>query len=117
MSTGLPLPAKTVRRLELWDSYRSYQYLEAGEDFRAFELAPALGRVPGSALEWREEVEARARDFEERHPVVSAHDHLSLRPANPGTSPTTAARAGSRFPTRASPTRGWTCSSTAARPR
>ncbi|NUH37250.1 membrane dipeptidase [Streptomyces samsunensis] len=84
MSTELPLPAKTVRRLKLWDSYHSYQYLETGRDFRAFGLAPALGRVPGAALEWSEAVEVRARDFEERHQVISAHDHLSLRPADPG---------------------------------
>ena len=84
MSTGRPLPAKTRARLELWDGYRSYHYLEPGADFQDFELVPAVGRVPGSAPVWSEDVEARARDFEERHLVISAHDHLSLRPADPG---------------------------------
>ncbi|MGP4011394.1 dipeptidase [Streptomyces sp. 4N124] len=82
--SSLPsLPDKTRKRLALWDAYRSYQYLEAGQDYDAFDVVPAVGRVPGSAIEWSDAVEERARDFEERHLVVSAHDHLSLRPADP----------------------------------
>ncbi|MDT0545038.1 dipeptidase [Streptomyces lonegramiae] len=78
-----PLPRKTRARLDLWRSYRSYQYLEAGRDFRAFDLVPALGRVADSGPVWSESVETRARAFEEEHLVISAHDHLSLRPADP----------------------------------
>lgn len=78
------LPAKTRERLALWNSYRSYQYLRAGEDYRAFDLVSAVERVPAAGIEWSEKVEARACEFEEQHLVVSAHDHLSLRPADPG---------------------------------
>ncbi|PVE12396.1 dipeptidase [Streptomyces scopuliridis] len=77
------LPDKTRRRLALWDEYRSYQYLRAGQDFEEFDFVPAVGRVPGGALRWSDAVEERARDFEAGHLVVSAHDHLSLRPADP----------------------------------
>ncbi|MFJ4519112.1 dipeptidase [Streptomyces sp. NPDC088816] len=76
------LPEKTRRRLELWQGYRSYQYLTAGTDYPDRAYVPALGRVPGAAMRWDDHVEARARAFEEQHWVVSAHDHLSLRPAN-----------------------------------
>ena len=34
-------------------------------------------------MTWDEAVEARARAFEETHVIASAHDHLSLRPAEP----------------------------------
>ncbi|WP_433186321.1 dipeptidase [Actinoallomurus sp. CA-150999] len=87
MSTDRPLPRKTRERLALWDSYRSYRYLTAGRDYRDFGLVPAVGRVPDASIEWSDDVEARARDFEERHIVVSAHDHLSLRPADPADFP------------------------------
>jgi len=77
-------PAKTQARLALWNGYRSYAYLRAGEDYRAFDLVPAWGRLPEAGIEWSEAVETRAREFEENHLVISAHDHLSLRPADPG---------------------------------
>jgi membrane dipeptidase len=77
-------PAKTRARLARWDGYRSYAYLRAGADYRAFDLVPATGRVPAASIAWSETVETRAREFEENAFVVSAHDHLSLRPADPG---------------------------------
>ena len=43
-----------------YDGYRSFQYLEAGKDYRAFELR------------------RRARLAE--HPIVSMHDHTAIAP-------------------------------------
>ncbi|MCW7947027.1 diguanylate cyclase [Streptomyces hygroscopicus] len=77
------MPQKTRHRLALWQEYHSYQYLRAGADHRTFEYVPAVGRVPGGQIHWEADVERRAREFEDTHLIVSAHDHLSLRPADP----------------------------------
>jgi membrane dipeptidase len=60
--------------------YRSYQYLEPGRDYRAFELAPEIGRVPAwnGRLD-REQAERAARIVAESV-VVSLHDHPSVYP-------------------------------------
>jgi len=77
------LPTKTGRRLARWREYHAYQYLRAGEDYHAFDFVRQIGREPAAAVEWPAAVEQRAREFEEQHLVVSAHDHLSLRPTDP----------------------------------
>lgn len=60
--------------------YRSFQYLEPGRDYRAFELAPEIGRVPAwnGRLD-REQAERAARIVAESV-VVSLHDHPSVYP-------------------------------------
>jgi len=60
--------------------YRSYQYLEPGRDYRAFELAPEVGRVPAwnGRLD-REQAERAARIVAESV-VISLHDHPSVYP-------------------------------------
>ncbi|HWC82822.1 MAG TPA: membrane dipeptidase [Pseudonocardiaceae bacterium] len=77
------MTGKRDRRLERWGGYRSYSYLRAGSDYTDFAFVPQHDRVPGSVITWSEDVEARAARFEEEHLIVSAHDHLSLRPADP----------------------------------
>lgn len=77
------MTAKLDRRLARWAGYRSYSYLTAGTDHVDFDFVAQPTRVPGSAITWDDDVAARAVRFEEEHFVVSAHDHLSLRPADP----------------------------------
>ncbi|HEX3789009.1 MAG TPA: membrane dipeptidase [Pseudonocardiaceae bacterium] len=75
--------SKLARRLDRWNGYRSYSYLPAGPDHADFDFVPQPTRVPGSVIAWSENVAARAARFEEEHFIVSAHDHLSLRPDDP----------------------------------
>jgi membrane dipeptidase len=77
------LSPRSRRRLERWQGYRSYQYLEAGTDYRAFDLAPDTGREPGAEVSWDAATEAAAARFEQDNFICSVHDHLSLRPADP----------------------------------
>ncbi|NIU47799.1 MAG: diguanylate cyclase, partial [Thermoplasmata archaeon] len=42
-----------------WDGYTSFSYLEPGTDYRAFELADQLERVPAYRLPLSDEEEAR----------------------------------------------------------
>jgi membrane dipeptidase len=64
-------------------AYTSYQYLEAGRDYQVFELAPELGRVPSMRVATTEEQEQRVQQLLADSIVVSAHDHPSVRPADP----------------------------------
>jgi membrane dipeptidase len=74
--------SKLARRLELWDGYVSHSYLSQGRG-DDIKFAEQLGRAPEASITWDEAVEAKARAFEEAHVIASAHDHLSLRPADP----------------------------------
>ncbi|HZC30207.1 MAG TPA: membrane dipeptidase, partial [Gaiellaceae bacterium] len=63
-----------------YDGYRSYQYLSAGEDYRAFALAKEIGRVPAHPVDLVPEEEARAERLLAAHPIVSLHDHTAVSP-------------------------------------
>ena len=65
-----------------YDGYRSFQYLEAGVDYRAFELAKEVGRVPSRRVDVSAEEEARVQRLLETSIVVSLHDHATVAPAN-----------------------------------
>ena len=43
-----------------WDGYTSFSYLRADEDYRSFELAEQLERVPPTVVPLDAEQEARA---------------------------------------------------------
>ncbi len=60
--------------------YHSYDYLEAGADYRVFELAPELERVPSAGVELDPEQERRVRRLLAEGPVVSFHDHPVVMP-------------------------------------
>jgi membrane dipeptidase len=64
-------------------SYRSYQYLEAGADYRAFALAKEIGRVPEELVPLSEAEEERVAAIFDRDPIVSIHDHTAVFPEDP----------------------------------
>lgn len=76
-------------------AYTSYQYLEAGRDYRPFELAAELDRVPSTRVATTPEQEQRVQRLLAESLVISAHDHPSVRPADPAQAWHTAARAAS----------------------
>jgi membrane dipeptidase len=57
------------------DGYIAYSYLRAGEDFRAFELAPEFGRVPPYQAGLTDEQAKRARALLGDSMIISLHDH------------------------------------------
>jgi membrane dipeptidase len=65
-----------------YDGYRSFGYLEAGTDYRAFELAPQIGRVEPFVLPLDDQQEARARSVLAGSVAVSLHDHCGIMPAD-----------------------------------
>ncbi len=60
--------------------YRSYSYLEAGRDYRVFELAAELDRVPPYSVPATPEQRERARRLLEASIVISLHDHPTVFP-------------------------------------
>ncbi|MEZ4414776.1 MAG: membrane dipeptidase [Gemmatimonadota bacterium] len=61
---------------------RSFEYLEPGADYRAFELAPELGRVPPFVVPLSAEQEAQAQRLAASTPMISLHEHLGTFPAD-----------------------------------
>ena len=55
--------------------YAAYSYLRAGEDFRAFELAPEFGRVPAYQAGLTAPQQERASTLLAESLVISLHDH------------------------------------------
>src|SRR3954454_8618992 len=66
-----------------YTGYRSFQYLEAGVDYREFKLAREEERVPSKSVEVSEEQEARAQKLLEQNLVISLHDHAFVVPEDP----------------------------------
>lgn len=65
-----------------YDGYRSFQYLEADVDYRAFDLAKEVGRVPSRRVDVSDDEERRAWRLLDANTVVSLHDHATVAPAN-----------------------------------
>ncbi len=64
-----------------YDGYASFSYLEAGSDYKAFDLADELGRVEPYVVPLDEDGEARVRALAERCVFISLHEHLGVFPA------------------------------------
>ena len=60
--------------------YRSYQYLDAESDYKAFRLAKQVGRVPSARVALSPSQEQRAQDLLARHVAISMHDHPVVVP-------------------------------------
>ncbi len=63
-----------------YNGYKAYQYLEAGTDYKAFELDKEVDRVPSQAVEVSEAEEARVKKLFEENIVISLHDHCFVAP-------------------------------------
>jgi membrane dipeptidase len=65
-----------------YDGYRSFGYLEAGVDYRSFDLAPQIGRVEPFVLPLSEEQDARARSVLASSIAIDLHDHCGIMPSD-----------------------------------
>lgn len=62
--------------------YRSYQYLEAGRDYRCFELVEEPYRVPPYLVSLNQEQMERLTRLARETIFISLHDHPTLMPKN-----------------------------------
>lgn len=67
-----------------YTGYRSFQYLEAGADYKAFDLAVELDRVPSKKVEVSDAEEARVQRLLTDELVISLHDHCFTVPRDFG---------------------------------
>ncbi|HEV2385861.1 MAG TPA: membrane dipeptidase [Candidatus Acidoferrales bacterium] len=69
-------------RTKPYDGYQSYQYLEAGADYKPFKLAREIGRVPAFEVSVSREQGERVDRIFDQALVVSLHDHPFIVPEN-----------------------------------
>jgi membrane dipeptidase len=67
-----------------YSGYRSFEYLEPGSDYTAYELATDLDRVPPHVVPVDDEQEERVGRLMREHPVISLHDHCFIAPKDLG---------------------------------
>ncbi len=63
-----------------YSGYKSFSYLEPGSDYKAFELAPELNRVPSQQVPTTQEQEARVKALFDSTLMISLHDHCFVAP-------------------------------------
>lgn len=63
-----------------YDGYRSFQYLEPGVDYKEFELAAVVNRVPSKQVEVTPAEEERVKRLFQEKLMISLHDHCFVAP-------------------------------------
>ncbi len=76
-----PHPRPTMSLRKNYSGYTSFSYLDADTDYRAFELAREIDRVPASPVELTAAEEARVESLVDRFIFISLHEHLGVFPA------------------------------------
>jgi len=71
-----------VGKATRYSGFKSFQYLEAGTDYREFKLAKELGRVPSSKVGVSGTQEDRVQRLLAANLAVSLHDHCFVVPAD-----------------------------------
>ncbi len=70
-----------------YTAYRSFQYLEADVDYRAFELTAEVDRVQSELVQLTPDQEARVERLAGELVMISLHEHLGLFPARTDETP------------------------------
>ena len=63
-----------------YNGYKSFQYLEPGEDYTAFPLAKEIDRVPSHPISVTAEQQQRLEQIFAEHTIVSLHEHTFVTP-------------------------------------
>ncbi|WP_237110517.1 membrane dipeptidase [Nonomuraea sp. MG754425] len=61
-----------------YQGYRSFDYLEPHTDYKVFDLAPEIGRVPSYDLELSDEQAGRVTRILTEHMAISLHEHPKI---------------------------------------
>lgn len=64
------------------DGYRSFQYLDPGDDYREFELAPQVDRTGDPPLPLDDGQEERLERLSDELPMIALHEHAGVFPAD-----------------------------------
>ena len=61
-------------------SYRSFDYLEAGKDYKEFDMCAEVERVPHDLISLSSDEEKRVDDIVSNNIMISLHEHLGVFP-------------------------------------
>ncbi len=67
-----------------YDGYRSFQYLEADKDYKAYDLCEEIGRVSSTTVDVSDVEDKRVRRLMDEGIVISLHDHAMSVPEDTG---------------------------------
>ncbi|MCJ1908324.1 MULTISPECIES: dipeptidase [Planococcus] len=67
---------------KIYDGYKSFQYLEAGTDYKEYKLSKENDRVPQFVYPVSEDEEEQVRTIMEEDYMVSMHEHTFIMPEN-----------------------------------
>src|SRR5690606_37133482 len=67
---------------KIYDGYKSFQYLEAGTDYKEYKLSKENDRVPQFVYPVSEDEEEQVRTIMEEDYMVSMHEHTFIMPVN-----------------------------------
>lgn len=67
---------------KIYDGYKSFQYLEAGTDYKEYKLSKENDRVPQFVYPVSEDEEEQVRLIMEEDYMVSMHEHTFIMPEN-----------------------------------
>lgn len=76
--------AERTKTYPKYTGYRSFDYLEAGTDYRKFDLAKELDRAPSRKVEVSDAEEARVQRILTGELAISLHDHAFIVPKDFG---------------------------------
>ncbi|MBA2671354.1 MAG: membrane dipeptidase [Gemmatimonadetes bacterium] len=65
-----------------YSGYKSFSYLSPEDDYRVFELADEMERVPAHRVPLSAEEERRVEEIVRKYPMISLHEHLGVFPAD-----------------------------------
>lgn len=63
-----------------YDGYKSFQYLEAGKDYKPYELSKEYDRVEPYIYPVSDDEEARVEEIFEKNLIISLHEHTFVTP-------------------------------------
>ncbi|MGC8622036.1 MAG: dipeptidase [Caldisphaera sp.] len=63
-----------------YSGYKSFQYLEAGKDYKAFKLSKEIGRVKPFIYPISKDEETRVQEIISKFIIISLHDHTDVHP-------------------------------------
>ncbi|CEG28712.1 dipeptidase [Bacillus sp. B-jedd] len=80
--------SETVQKVQTktkpYNGYKSFQYLEPGEDYKPYKLAKEIGRVEPFTYPLSEEQEKEVQVILEDELIISLHEHTFVCPENVG---------------------------------
>lgn len=71
-----------MEKIKNYNGYKSFDYLQSGKDFTAYELAKQIGRVNSMRIQVTKNEEDKVQELMSKNVCVSLHDHTDVHPVD-----------------------------------